>query len=873
MKKISLLLSALFILCFVSAGWAQQTHPYNSDKVFDPTFLTQPGNKYRSGNGTPGPDYWTNRVNYTIHTELNPQDTTVTGKVKIEYINNSPDSLHYLWLQLDQNLFSPHSIGHAMMPPGGDRFAKPGHKEFCCGENVNNISINLNGHNYQPKYVISDTRMQIRLHKPLKPNGGKVSISMKFKFKVPKYGSDRMGRVKTKDGWIYEIAQWYPRMEVYDDIRGWNTLPYVGLGEFYEDYGNYDYYVTVPWDMIVAGSGKLQNPKKVLTKTQLKRYKKAQNNDSTTYIVKPEEVGQKSSRPVDHGTLTWHFMMKNSRDVAWAASKAFIWDGAKVNLPNGKKSLAMSVYSKESTGKHSWQHSTHMLKRSMEIFSKITGFPYPWTQATNVAGIAGGMEYPGIIFCSYATRSALSLWNVTVHEIGHDWFPMIVGSNERRDMWMDEGLNTFIDGWASQIYKDGKFKYFGWNNPKSLASMMKRNPNPQPLITRPDAMGMNSYGLYYNKTSLGLNILRNLVAGKEKFDYAFRRYTHAWAYKHPRPKDFFRMMNNGTGRDLDWFWKEWFYKNWKLDQAITKVKKDSSGSYLISIKNKARMAMPVKVRMWEANGDSVTKKLPVQIWQRGGDWTFKVNPNSPLVKVKLDPDTQLPDIDRSNNVWKNEKQGLKSAPKDENAQKVINHYIDAIGGEKALKNVKDMTLHFSAESQGYKVKITEMKKRPDKFSIAVKVPAVGKTVYRLKVNGKNVHAQRMGQEAKLTGKQKKSFRKAAAMFPELQYKTDDYQIKLEGIQNVDGTDMYVVKVTGPSGKNETIYYAVKSGLKMKVVRPNGQTAKYSDYQSVDGVKIPYTRTTSGPNAGKRHVESAKINSGLKDSEFEFGSGD
>ncbi|HYW34173.1 MAG TPA: M1 family metallopeptidase, partial [Balneolaceae bacterium] len=659
MNKIRFLTFELLIFFFVAgSAWAQQTQSthknrYNSNKVFDPTFMNGPGTAYRSGDGTPGPKYWTNRVNYTIHTKLNPQDTTITGKVTIHYTNNSPDSLHYLWLQLDQNLFSPHSIAHATMPPGGDRFAKAGNKEFNGGETVHAVSVKLRGQHYSPKYVISDTRMQIRLRKPVKPHGGKVQVSMNFKFKIPIYGSDRMGRLKTAQGWIYQIAQWYPRMEVYDDIRGWNTLPYIGLGEFYEDYGNFNYYVTVPWNMIVAGSGVLQDPDKVLTKKEQRRYKKAQKSNSTVRIIKPSEVGKKDMRPVHHGNLTWHFKMKNSRDVSWAASQAFIWDGAKVNLPSGRKALAMAMYPKESMGKHDWQHATHMLKRSIEIYSKKF-YEFPWKRATTVAGITHGMEYPGIVFCYYNTRSPQDLWSVTTHEIGHNWFPMIVGTNERRNEWMDEGVNTFIDGIGSHIYKNGKFNYND-GSPLRIAEIMKRNPHPQPLDTRPDAMRMSSYGLYYTKTSLGLKILRNFVVGKKLFDYAFRSYIRQWAYKHPRPKDFFRRMNDATGEDLNWFWKEWFYKNWKLDQAVTNVKyvnqNPSKGAY-ITLKNKDMMVFPVLVKVWQSNGKTGTKKLPVQIWQRGGTWTFKYNSTSRIDSVKIDPNMQLPDVDRSNNVWR-----------------------------------------------------------------------------------------------------------------------------------------------------------------------------------------------------------------------------
>jgi hypothetical protein len=388
-------------------------------------------------------------------------------------------------------------------------------------------------------------------------------------------------------------------------------------------------------------------------------------------------------------------------------------------------------------------------------------------------------------------------------------------------------------------------------------------------------MGMNSYGLYYNKTSLGLNILRNIVVGKKLFDYAFRSYTKEWAYKHPRPIDFFRRMNDATGMDLDWFWKEWFYKNWKLDQAITSVKKDSSNNYLITIENKDMMVMPVIARLWEANGDSVTKKLPVQIWQRGGTWTFKVKADSKVDSIKLDPDEQLPDINRSNNVWKSEAHKLEPAPEGETAQKVMNHYMKAIGGKKELKNVKDMTLNMTAQSQGYKVEITEKKKRPDKYSLVVKVPAIGRTVNSVKVNGNDVQVQDAnGQNTELTDAQKALLKRSAIMFPELKYISGNYQTKLAGIKNNGGSKVYVVKVTGPNGVKKTIYYDVKSGLKTKAVTNNGpqpSTVKYSNYKSVNGVKIPYTYIITTGQSGanvKEKVQSAKINSGLKDSDFE-----
>ncbi|MGD8428116.1 MAG: M1 family metallopeptidase, partial [Balneolaceae bacterium] len=457
-------------------------------------------------------------------------------------------------------------------------------------------------------------------------------------------------RLKTKNGWIYELAQWYPRMEVYDDVRGWTTLPYLGLGEFYEDYGDYDYYVTVPWDMIVAGSGELQNPQEVLTQEEMDRLEKAHNSDKTVSIIKADEVGDKDMRPKHNGELTWHFKMKNSRDISWAASRAFIWDGARVDLPSGRKAIAMSMYPVESAGNNAWGRSTEYLKNSMEIYSE-NFFEYPWNTATNIAGVAGGMEYPGIIFCDWKDKAG-SLWGVTTHEIGHNWFPMIVGTNERRYMWMDEGFNTYINGRATELFNDGEYHYRGGNNAHRMTGSLRRND--EPLMTRPDAIGFNHYGLYYRKTALGLNILRNVVLGKDRFDYAFRTYVNVWAFKHPRPKDFFRLMNNATGEDLNWFWKEWFYKSWKLDQSVEQVRyteQNPSKGAIITIKNNDQMVMPATVKVWESNGNTGSENLPVEIWQRGGTWSFKYNSTSPIDSVKIDPHNQLPDINLKNNTW------------------------------------------------------------------------------------------------------------------------------------------------------------------------------------------------------------------------------
>ena len=627
---------------------AQDSTLFNKNEVFDPTFLTQQGTEFRSADGAPGPRYWQNAANYIIHATLDEKDTALKGNVTINYTNNSPDELKYLWLQLDQNLFEPDSRGAATTLVSGDRFDVKGYKKG--GYHIGAVSVIYKGKSYKIEPVITDTRMQLRLPFAVKPNGDKIDIKVNYWFSIPEYGADRMGRLYTKNGVIYQLAQWYPRMCVFDAVSGWNTLPYMGLGEFYCEYGDFDYYVTVPADMIVAGSGELQNAAEVLTPLEIKRWNEARHSDSTVFIVKEDEIGLPSTRPIQKGMLTWHFKMHNSRDVSWTASKAFIWDAARVNFPSGRKGIAMAVYPVESKGYDRYGRSTQYLKQSIEFYSK-TYFEYPWNSAVVVAGVALGMEYPGIVFCSYEIGKA-SLWHDVTHEIGHNWLPMIVGSDERSFMWMDEGLNTFINGYASNAFNNGEYGDTTNTTILRMARVMKFAKDP--LMTPPESMGLGDYGQYYSKTAVALNVLRNSVIGADRFDYAFKTYIHRWAFKHPQPIDFFRTMNDAAGENLNWFWKEWFYKTWKLDQAVKDVKyvkdKPAEGA-LITITNLQKMALPVVVKITEENGNTQLLNLPVNVWQRGADWTFKCNTISKITSVVLDPDEVLPDIDRKNNKW------------------------------------------------------------------------------------------------------------------------------------------------------------------------------------------------------------------------------
>jgi hypothetical protein len=443
MRKMFSLLPLLLMIALIGFAQTPATSHYDQHAAFNPLFYPSNGTVYRSASGTPGPKYWNNRADYKINAALDTAQHEVSGSVTITYTNNSPDQMPFLWIQLDQNIYREDSRAEATSPVAGGRWAN---RTFTKGDSLKSVTLIRDGQSSKADYEVTDTRMQIKLADALKADGGTIQLKIDYSFTVPEYGTDRMGRLKTKNGWIYEVAQWFPRMAVYDDVYGWNVLPYLGAGEFYLEYGNIDYSITTPADLVVTGSGELVNPAEVLTPGQISRLAKAKASDKTVFIRTEADINNPASH-LPKKTLTWHFKCNQTRDVAWAASRAFLWDAAKINLPSGKKALAQSVYPVESAGDSAWGRSTEFVKACIELYSK-QWYEFTYPVATNVAGIVGGMEYPGIVFCSSRSRQG-SLWGVTNHEFGHNWFPMIVGSNERKYAWMDEGFNTFINGHQS----------------------------------------------------------------------------------------------------------------------------------------------------------------------------------------------------------------------------------------------------------------------------------------------------------------------------------------------------------------------------------------------------------------------------------------
>lgn len=641
----------LMAACLTS--FAQQTPPltnYVPADAFGPLFYTQNGNEFRSASGAPGSKYWQNRVDYNITANLDENKNMVSGTVTITYKNNSPDKLPYLWLQLDQNTFKETSRGFAITP-ARSRYGAQGEK-FDGGYKIQNLSVSQKTAAIKFTSIIEDTRMQIRLDQPMAPNGDVITIKMDYSYIVPKEGSDRTGHLTTKNGEIFAIAQWFPRMCVYDDVMGWNTLPYLGAGEFYCEFGDINYSVTVPASHIVMGSGELLNPQEVFTAEQLKRWNQAKTSDATVHIRTEAEILDPKSRPAKD-KLTWKFKMNNTRDAAWASSKAFALDAARINLPSGKKSLAVSAQPAESNGVDSYGRGVEYVKASIEHYSKMW-YEYPYPMAVNVATNIGGMEYPGIVFCGWTAKKG-SAWGVIDHEFGHIWFPMIVGSNERKFGWMDEGFNTFINGLSSKEFNKGEYAPRP-TNMNAIGKAVIGNPRYENMMLMPDGMSEANIGVnLYFKPSWALNILRDQVMGADRFDYAFKQYIKNWAFKHPTPFDFFRTMENAAGEDLSWMWRSMFLNNWKMDQGLGEVKEvkkdDKLTGYTIMVNNLEKMPMPIILQIKTKSGKTDIVKVPVDVWKRNVSWLVRYPTTEEINEVVIDPEKVLPDSNPDNNKW------------------------------------------------------------------------------------------------------------------------------------------------------------------------------------------------------------------------------
>ena len=594
-----------------------------------------PPSRVRSASGAPGPDYWQQRADYLIHATLDTATQTIHGTERIHYVNHSPDPLAFVWVQIEQNIFAPNSITYVLNQPplhfaGGAVFDFTG-KGFIGGITIERFAAG----GRQLKRTEYGTMMRVELSRPLAPRGA-IDFDVAWRFPVPPYGGGRMGRIGSH---LYEIGQWYPRMVVYDDVHGWNPLPYIGAGEFYLEYGDYDVTLTLPAGFVLAATGTVVNPARVWTPTVRARLARARASAASVPIITKAEAEANGAKRVP-GTKTWHLRAQQVRDVAWAASPDFRWDASGWN-----GILIQTLYRPGATP---WEEANKMAWFTIKHFSETWGM-YPWPQATTVEGLVEGMEYPMLTFVPSIEKREDQFWVLT-HEFAHEWFPMMVGSDERRYPWMDEGFNTFIDYGSAEGYFRGTA--YGDTVRRELLSAAQISAvpgNEQPLIDKPVEQRDLAWAAY-QKPALMLTVLRDAVLGKDTFERALREYVARWKFKHPQPVDFFRTFENVAGRDLDWFWREWVYTTARLDQAVDSVR-IAGDTTLISLSNRGQMVLPVTLELRFADGTSETRAYPIELWNLGNKATARVGTAKPVVSVEVDPKQIYPDVDRANNRW------------------------------------------------------------------------------------------------------------------------------------------------------------------------------------------------------------------------------
>lgn len=543
-------------------------------------------NSYRTGSGAPGPAYWQQRADYLINVEVDDNTQLLTGSETITYHNNSPESLKYLWLQLDQNIFGPDNLTDATNT-GSIRDSLPtAYLGYVSGITVSdykggyNIKSVKDASGKALPTTINKTMMRVDLPTPLK-TGEKFVFSIDWSY--TEYNRQNFGgrggyEYFPEDGnYLYTFAQWFPRMCVFDDYEGWQNKQFFGLGEFALTFGNYRVKITVPSDHVVGATGTIQNPNDVLSKTELERYEKAKKSFDKPVLIVTEEEARKKEKTKATTKRTWEFYAENVRDFAFASSRKFIWDAQAVKL-NDKTPLAMSLYPKE--GNPLWgKESTKAVKNALEVYSKRTiDYPYPVAYSVHTAN--QGMEYPMICFNggrpnadgTYSQQTLIGMIHVIVHEVGHNFFPMIINSDERQWTWMDEGLNSFLD--KETIQERYPELNYTRGTPKTIVNYMKgEKAQMRPMMTSSDNIRTIEFGNNgYSKPSAALTLLRETVMGPELFDKAFKEYAQRWAFKHPAPADFFRTMEDASAVDLDWFWRGWFYTTDHVDVELADVK-------------------------------------------------------------------------------------------------------------------------------------------------------------------------------------------------------------------------------------------------------------------------------------------------------------
>ena len=602
----------------------------------------------RTTTGTPGPRYWQQRADYRIRATVDAAAKTLTGSETITYHNRSPDTLRVVWLQLMQNVHQPEAPRNEEAEvTGGYRFTRVA----AGGQPVRESEDLRSGSGY----AIDFTRMAIRPASPVLP-GDSVRLELDWSYKIPQAGAGaRMGH--SRDNLLY-LAYWYPQMAVYDDVVGWQTDPFLGGAEFYMGYGSYEYTVDAPEGWVVMGTGTLANAERVLPADVLQRWRRAAQSDTTVHVLGAGGFGAgKATLRGASGRLQWTFRADSVRDVAFSMTRESNWDAARTPIGDrngdGRTDYVLIQSLWRSTAPR-WANSVKYAQQSITHHSEFTGVRYPWPHMTAVEGediMGGGMEYPMMTLIGpYTAQGDTALYSVTAHELGHMWFPMIVGVDERRYGWMDEGTTNFNENEAyNDFYPAGLSAHL--REQRQYVGFVNNVGDPE-LLRWTDLQQPNLGGFAtYTKPATLLSTLRALL-GEETFLRTYRNYARTWAFKHPKPWDFFNAFNAGAGRNLDWFWSTWYKEAWTLDQAVGSVT-SSGASTVITVEDRGSAPMPARLLVTHQDGTTERREVPVETWL-GGARTATVSVpsgSSPVVRVEIDPTSSFPDVDRANNVW------------------------------------------------------------------------------------------------------------------------------------------------------------------------------------------------------------------------------
>ena len=607
----------------------------------------------RTSTGTPGQRYWQQSVAYRIRAELDPVSTVLRGSERIVYRNRSPDTLTSVMLNLYQNIYTANARRNRVAPNTGgvtlERVAVQG--TVLDSVPAGRIGVMQAVARQAAGYAVEGTLARLMLPRPLVP-GDSAVLEIAWNHRVPPAPTFRTAWEDALGARAFVVGQWYPQVAVYDDLRGWDATPYLGDGEFYLEYGDFDVDLTLPAGWIVGATGTLANAADVLSAQTRERLARAAAVDSVVHVVTPTDVasGAALARPAAGGRLTWRFRARDVRDFAFATSDHYLWDAARANVPNGSGGRrAVAIHALYRQGAPGWERAWRYGQHAIGYLSGVIQ-PYAYDQATIAEGPIGGMEYPMLVFIS-RPGEAEALESVIAHELGHEWFPMVIGSDEARYAWMDEGINSYDEDRAHQDFFPGSHAE---EATREAYLVVAGHDTEVPLMRHTDLV--TPYGARtiaaYTKPAAVLVALRG-VLGNATFERAMREYAAAWSYRHPQPWDFFNTFERVAGRDLDWFWYPWFFETGVLDQSIASVRPVSGGVEVV-VRDAGQNPMPAFVAVTSSTGVVTEGEVPVEEWLRGaGTWTTTVAvPTSGTVtRVEIDPRGLFPDANRDNNVW------------------------------------------------------------------------------------------------------------------------------------------------------------------------------------------------------------------------------